>query len=121
MEAYIQGNASREVTARLETALREDPEFRALFLEYLNVDGALAAHAAYDPAKENTVLREFPAPWRRKPWMALAAGLAVMGLAWWGVGSTRAAYATVYGSVGTPLQPGAAVRTAPMRFEKDAL
>jgi anti-sigma factor RsiW len=61
MEAYIQGNASREVTDRLETALREDPEFRALFLEYLNVDGALAAHAAYDPAKEDTVLREFPA------------------------------------------------------------
>jgi ferric-dicitrate binding protein FerR (iron transport regulator) len=121
IEAYIQGNASREVTARLETALREDPDFRALFLEYLNVDGALAAHAAYDPAKEDAVLREFPAPWRKKPWMALAAGLAVMGLAWWGVGSTRAAYATVCGSVGTPLQPGAAVRAAPLRFEKGAV
>jgi hypothetical protein len=119
MEAYIQGKASREVTARLETALREDPEFRALFLEYLNVDGALAAQAAYDPARENASIEPFPAPRRAPSWIGLAAGLAVMGAAWWGFG--RPAYATVCGSAGTDLQPGATVRAAPLRFEKGAV
>lgn len=46
MQQYADGAASAETTASLEAALRADAEFRALFLEYLNLDGALSEAAA---------------------------------------------------------------------------
>ena len=45
MREYAEGTASAETTTMLEQALREDAEFRAFFVEYLNVDLALSDSA----------------------------------------------------------------------------
>ena len=109
---YMHGNASAEVIRELESELKTDPEFRAYFLEYLNVDGGLAAQAAYVPANEGNHFLEFPGRARQTYWASWAKVAAVVtfaGVLFLGWGWVRTPYATVCGSVGTDLHAGARV------------
>jgi len=49
MRHYAEGTATPEIARQLESVLRDDPEFRALFVEYLNVDLALSSSAVLNP------------------------------------------------------------------------
>lgn len=75
MQQYADGTASAETVAQLEAALCEDPEFRALFLEYLYLDSALSAETtARNAAAENVIpMRKVPQSPAR--WLAFAAVL----------------------------------------------
>ena len=126
---YVQGRADAEVTARLEQALREDPEFRALFLDYLSVDGALSAHAAYRPLPEadsslgraahRQPSRPLPTPvWKGLAW---AASIAVAGVLAWSAARERSPFARVHGSAGTELNAGMPVRSERYCFEKGSV
>ena len=44
--AYVAGEITAAQLARIETALRDDPGLRSLFIEYLNIDSALGDLAA---------------------------------------------------------------------------
>lgn len=44
---YADGSASAEIVARLEAEIRRDPEFRALVVEYLQLDASLADAAGH--------------------------------------------------------------------------
>jgi hypothetical protein len=78
MQLYADGVASAETTARLDAALREDAEFRALFLDYLNLDGALGNAAVLSGHLREKVVA-FPVrkarPFLR--WLAAAAAIVV--------------------------------------------
>lgn len=82
MRQYAQGTASAETTLRLEQALRGDAAFRKLFLEYLNVDLALAG----TPGLLNSPVT-IPARWFQgsRPLALAAAIVIIIGLAavWW--------------------------------------
>src|SRR5438552_2990806 len=75
IQQYGDGIASAESTARLDAALREDPEFRALFLEYLNLDRGLITAAAVFPGRASEKVTAFPSrdPRPRMRWLAVAA------------------------------------------------
>jgi anti-sigma factor RsiW len=45
IQRYVNGQASAEEAAALQAALREDAPLRALYLDYMNLDEALAAAA----------------------------------------------------------------------------
>jgi anti-sigma factor RsiW len=86
IQRYLSGESSAEEAAALQQALNEDAKLRALYLDYVNLDAALAT------AAERTILTEkgiekraaFPHPraWRSPQswrWLAAAAaGLAVV-------------------------------------------
>ncbi|MEI6714842.1 MAG: LamG-like jellyroll fold domain-containing protein [Verrucomicrobiota bacterium] len=113
IQEYRDGTASAETTSNLERALQQDPEFRLRFLEYLNVDTAIAAQAAFEGKSEPSPVVSFT-PERRRlgqmPWLAMAAGMTLMGLLGWGVQAIRIPFATVTSSVGASLSQGTAVR-----------
>ena len=120
IQEYREGTASAETTSNLEGALRDDPKFRLHFLEYLNVDGALAARTvavspemqaaggSFSPRKERV---------RRVPWLPMAASMALAGLIGWGVQTVRIPFATVTSSAGSGLSQGAALRGSALRFD----
>ena len=56
MRQYAEGTANAETTAMLEQALRDDAEFRALFVEYLNVDLALSECSVLRPSLQPTMM-----------------------------------------------------------------
>ncbi len=121
---YVRGNASKEVVRELEIALKTDPEFREYFLEYLNVDGALGAQAAYRPEADRDNVLEVPSTrgghfwWT---WQKVAAAVVFAGIALSGWALGRGPYATVCGSVGTELRAGLLVRADRFRFERGAV
>ena len=85
--AYIDERASADDIQRLEGVLRTDADFRRLFLEHLNVDGALGEFASRaDDATEVPVrirpARLLPRIARR---FAVAACVAAAGMAVWGL------------------------------------
>jgi predicted anti-sigma-YlaC factor YlaD len=53
IQRYLDGLASREEVAVLQAALREDSVLRALYLDYMNLDVALAAAAEAATVAEN--------------------------------------------------------------------
>lgn len=75
IQQYVDGTASAEVVAQLEAALRSDPEFRALFLEYLNLDNALTAETAILAEAKITRFRQPMKPASTQRWLAVAAVL----------------------------------------------
>jgi len=83
LRQYADGTASAETTVQLERALREDAEFRKLFLEYLNVDLALSTGAANVESAPEAKVVQFPKPTRRvvMAWAAAAAVVLLAGLA----------------------------------------
>lgn len=124
IQEYSDGVADAETTANLERALQEDPELRMLFLEYLNIDGALSAQSAFDPKhKAESVVAFYPRTERirRTSWLAMAAGMTLAGLAAWGLANVRAPFATVTSSAGAGLSQGAALRGGALRFEVGAV
>jgi hypothetical protein len=76
---YIDGLATPEEASALEARLLEEPELRAVYLDCMNLDVALAAVADAQavPAERATSRRSF---WLR-PFAAAAAGLTIGGLA----------------------------------------
>lgn len=124
IQEYRDGIASAETTANLERALQEDPEFRLRFLEYLNVDAAVAAQAAFEGESESGPVVSFT-PERRRlgqlPWLAMAASMALMGLAGWAVQAIRVPYATVTSSVGASFFQGSTVHGGNLRLDIGAV
>lgn len=121
---YVKGTASEEVVRSLESALKTDGAFRAYFLEYLNVDGALSAETAAHPEvfPENvSTLQKPPRPRRWKAWSRVAAGIVFLGLAVALWSRNRAPYATVCAATGTPVPVGQAVHSQSLRFETGAV
>ena len=51
IERYVNNRATADDLVQLERALRADPELRAIFLEYANVDSALEACCAAAPVR----------------------------------------------------------------------
>ena len=83
--AYVDGRASADDIRRLEGYLRTDAEFRRLFLEHLNVDGALGEFASF--ADDSVELPVRIRPTRLLPGiaprLAAAACVAAAGMAVW--------------------------------------
>jgi len=52
IQRYVNGQSSAEEAAALHEALNEDAELRALYLDYMNLDAALAAAAGAAPSVE---------------------------------------------------------------------
>ena len=131
MRQYAEGTASAETTLRLEQALREDAAFRKLFLEYLNVDLALATTAAHSELTDgNAKLIRFPKPPRRAvvAWAMAAAIIVFLGLAavWWWPERSIVTLAQSSGAVSwsaeggewkRALQPGARLRAGTLSVE----
>lgn len=136
---YIRGTACPEVVRSLEHALKNDASLRAYFLEYLNIDLALSAEAAFaftsdvhsDGDPENLISLQKSSDfkrWKHGPtwgkwakWGKIAAAVSVLGLSgvWWT--KSRNAYATVSATTGAGLQAGRAVRSEGFRFETGAI
>ena len=125
MRQYAEGTASAETTLRLEQALREDAVFRKLFLEYLNVDLALAGA----PGLRNSLVT-IPASWfQGSRLLALAAAIVIfVGLAagWWWSGRSIVTLAQSSGAVSwcaeggewkRALPPGARLRAGTLSVE----
>lgn len=124
IQEYSDGVADAETTSKLERALQGDPEFRMLFLEYLNVDGALSAQSAFEPKqKSGSVVAFSPrtARIRRPSWLEMAAGITLAGIAAWGLQNERTPFATVTSSAGAGLSQGAALRGGDLRFDVGAV
>ncbi|MFZ2642960.1 MAG: LamG-like jellyroll fold domain-containing protein [Verrucomicrobiia bacterium] len=101
MRQYAEGTASAETTAQLQQALRDDPEFRSLFLEYLNLDLALSANAVLPAPGSETVVRVPQSRWQLWRLVATAAAACValiFALSWWH--AERPPFATVASGVG---------------------
>jgi hypothetical protein len=124
IQEYRDGIASDETTSNLERALREDAEFRLGFLEYLNVDAAIAAQAAFEGETESGPVVSFT-PKRHRlehiPWLAMAASMTLMGLLAWGVQAIRAPFAIVTSSVGASFSQGSAVHGGSLRLDIGAV
>jgi len=78
LRQYAEGTASAQTTAQLEQALREDAAFRKLFLEYLNVDLALATRAAHLELVAEEKVVSFYRPSRRAVMVWAVAAAVVM-------------------------------------------
>jgi len=81
IQRFADGLASEEEAGQLERALRDDPELRAAYLEYTNIDSALEAMAAASEAEATEKLISFPRAHRWR-WAAAAAALVVFIGAW---------------------------------------
>lgn len=122
IQEYSDGLASAETTAKLERALQKDPEFRVLFLEYLNIDGALAARGGSGPQPAADVAStRGDGRNRRTPWLAMAAGMTLAGLAAWALQNAGRPFATVASSAGSVLSQGTSLRGAALRFDVGAV
>jgi ferric-dicitrate binding protein FerR (iron transport regulator) len=123
LQEYCEGTASAETTALLERALREDPEYRLHFLEYLNLDQALSsaggsAQVKTEPAPAPIPFRAGPSLWAGLPrWGALAAGLALLALGPWAAHALRSPYAMVTSTTGNGPREGTSLRSKQVRFE----
>jgi ferric-dicitrate binding protein FerR (iron transport regulator) len=90
IQRYADGQATADDVASLEQMLRDEADFRAHFLEYLNLDSALEAFAAaVEPAKPSKtwprILTIRPSHTR---WLAAAVILIGVGLTgWWALNS----------------------------------
>ena len=117
LQEYCEGTASAETTALLERALREDPEYRLHFLEYLNLDQALSS--AGGSAQIETEPAPAPIPFRAGPsrWGALAAGLTLLALGPWAAHALRSPYAMVTSTTGNGPREGTSLRSRQVRFE----
>jgi len=107
MHRYLNGQATADEMEALNERLRQSAEARYDFAEMMNLDSALAAHAAgwQLVPKGRRMLPAFAAKW-----LALAACLMVVaGAAWWQ--SSRVAFAVVHKGVGVEnLLAGLALR-----------
>jgi ferric-dicitrate binding protein FerR (iron transport regulator) len=123
LQEYCEGTASAETTALLERALREDPEYRLHFLEYLNLDQALSSAGGStqietEPAPAPLPFRAGPSRWAGLPrWGALAAGLTLLALGPWVVHALRNPYAMVTSTTGNGPREGTSLRSKQVRFE----
>jgi ferric-dicitrate binding protein FerR (iron transport regulator) len=112
---YVQGTASPSVMRSLEAELRTDAEFRAYFLEYLNIDLALSSEAACAAAQSGDSILELQKATRTRPWKiwgGIAAAIAFLILTGpWRPGA-RPPYATVCAATGAELRSGDGVRSA---------
>ena len=117
LQEYCEGTASAETTALLERALREDPEYRLHFLEYLNLDQALSS--AGGSAQIETEPSPAPLPFRAglPRWGALAAGLTLLALGPWAAHALRSPYAMVTSATGNGPREGTSLRSRQVRFE----
>ncbi|RFC45075.1 MAG: Concanavalin A-like lectin/glucanases superfamily protein/FecR protein [Verrucomicrobia bacterium] len=124
MQEYLDGTADAQTTAKLESALQKEPEFRIAFLEYLNVDVALSAAAAFAPELKsenaNSWVRDIGSTVVR-PWLALAAGMVLMALLAWGAQSVRRPHALVTSSTTPALRQGASVKGALLKLDAGAV
>ena len=79
MERYLDGRATADDVAQLEQELRHDPELRATYLEYANLDSALEACCAHAPAPAPTRRVERGPAWRTvfSVWRLASAAAAV--------------------------------------------
>lgn len=120
IQEYRDGSASAETTSNLERALHDDPEFRLQFLEYLNVDGALASQSKAGSAETHGAGGAFFSRMeqvRKIPWIPMAASMTLAGLIGWGVQNVRIPFATVTSSAGAGFSQGAALRGDSLRFD----
>ncbi len=121
---YVQGRASLDVMRSLEAALRTDAEFRAYFLEYLNIDLALSSEAACAAGLSVDNITELKNTTRGRAWrtwVGIAAAIAFLIFAvQWRPGA-RPPYATVCAATGAELRPGDGVRSETFRFETGAV
>jgi ferric-dicitrate binding protein FerR (iron transport regulator) len=88
---YADGSASADIVARLEAEIHRDPEFRALVVEYLQLDASLADAASHITPANCTA---FPVKPRHRfaAFTSLAAAVAlVASLAVWSLRSPAAA------------------------------
>jgi hypothetical protein len=81
IQRYLEGRATLEEAADLQRALKESADFRALYLDYINLDGALGALADAAAVGERTI-SEIPVaqPFRFR-WWSIAAAAACLALA----------------------------------------
>jgi hypothetical protein len=79
---YVQGMLAKEETRDLAVALRADADLRRDFLEYLNVDAALAEHAALPESECAGVyaLRGVGRRWGARLFLAVAAAVLLVAL-----------------------------------------
>ena len=86
IQRYLNGQASAEEAAALQAALGENAELRALYLDYMNLDVALAAAAEAATIAENgavdgivpipgSPVKSSPHTWR---WLVAAAACAAL-------------------------------------------
>ena len=81
VQRYLNGQATAEEAAALQAALSEDAELRALYLDYMNLDVALAAAAEAVTINENgmdeiAILPRSPTQSSPHSWRRLAAATA---------------------------------------------
>jgi anti-sigma factor RsiW len=62
IQQYLNGQANAEEASALQAALGEDAELRALYLDYINLDVALAAAAEAATITENGMDGIAPVP-----------------------------------------------------------
>jgi hypothetical protein len=125
---YRDGTAGAEDTAKLERALLEDTAYRLRFLEYLNVDQALASAAGFAPLKTSlpshetsrSTAAQHPVT-RRVPWSALAAGFMLLLLGSWVFLKVCTPYAVVTSTTASGPHEGAALRSERVRFSAGAV
>jgi hypothetical protein len=81
IQRYLEGRATPEEAADLQQALKESADLRALYLDYINLDGALGA-LADAAAIEGRIISEIPVaqPFRFR-WWPIAAAAACLALA----------------------------------------
>ena len=116
MQQYVDGTASAEAVAQLEAALCDDAELRALFVEYLNIDGMLTDSAVVFPVASQPKVVAFPVAQRHplRGWLAVAAVVMLCALGAWAWERNRAV-AEVSAVAGTEWKTGDALRRGPVR------
>lgn len=121
MQRYADGRASPEEVAALQNALRGDPELRAQFLDYLNLDESLAAAAATREAVSTVGLnvrpretRRFlwPPRWLWRPVWVTAFALLIVTLGIWGLRFESSWATVVKFEAGTTILRNGGVRAA---------
>jgi anti-sigma factor RsiW len=85
IQRYVNGQSSAEEAAALQESLHQDAELRALYLDYINLDTALAAAADKATIRGNEAGRPAtfrpPVAWRSPQawrWIAAAAAAAAL-------------------------------------------
>ncbi len=121
IQRYADGRASPEEVAALQSAMREDSELRAQFLDYLNLDESLAAAAAAREVVSTVGLnfrpreaRHFiwPPRWLWRPVWATAFALLMVTLGIWGLRFESSWATVVKFEAGTTILRNGGVRAA---------